>query len=356
MTKEGGGSEPPDRRRRRSSVTVSTEARALLGEFPIDETLAPGARNVAHCLGVARGEHLVLVVEIGHERIAAAILREAEAAGASVDAYLVDTPRVENALFVQRLLGRLEDAEVSALVSSISGMPVPFRRRLIPQPPSGRRHAHMVGIDERMMLQSMRADYDEVHRLGERVMAMLQPESVIEVESATGTQLRVQCHPGHRWRNASGIQREPGWSNLPGGELFTAPATVDGVVVPDGGMWLADGRAIPRTVRAVLRFAGGRLTGVEGVSEPAFLAMIDSEPQGRRVGQIGFGTNIAVLTPIGSLLQDLKMPGIHLTLGDPCPELTGADWECPFEVPVLLRRPDVRIDGQPVILRGRYVV
>src|SRR5690606_18089053 len=105
------------------------------------------------------------------------------------------------------------------------------------------------------------------------------------------------------------------------------------------------------------RFAGGELVDFEGrdLEEGRALAeAVESAPNGLRVGQVGFGTNTGVLTSIGSLLQDLKMPGFHVTLGYTCNELTGATWTSPIEVPLLVRRPDVLLDDTPLMVRGRY--
>jgi hypothetical protein len=66
------------------------------------------------------------------------------------------------------------------------------------------------------------------------------------------------------------------------------------------------------------------------------------------------GTNTSILTAVGALLQDLKMPGFHLTLGHSASAETGADWDTMIEVPALVRRPDVHVDGEPVMVRGRY--
>jgi leucyl aminopeptidase (aminopeptidase T) len=270
-----------------------------------------------------------------------------------VSAFVVGEDHARNDGFNARLSARLDDVDASVLVATVGGLPAEFRRRLLQTGPR-RRHAHMVGITDAMMQQSMRADYDEVHAIGERLRARFTPECSLKVETTAGTNLVVRTHPQHKWHNASGLLRGPGWANLPGGEVFTTPLTVDGLLVPDGGAFLPGGEDLSRGGRLRLRFARGILIQVEGPGADAFEDALRDTTNAMRVGQVGFGTNTSLLTSVGSLLQDLKMPGLHLSLGYTCGELTGATWTSAMEIPLLMRRPDVVLDETPLMVRGRY--
>ena len=57
---------------------------------------------------------------------------------------------------------------------------------------------------------------------------------------------------------------------------------------------------------------------------------------------------------IGILLQDEKVPGVHLAFGDPYGSQTGAAWKSRTHIDVLTRDCDVWIDALQVISRGRY--
>ena len=59
---------------------------------------------------------------------------------------------------------------------------------------------------------------------------------------------------------------------------------------------------------------------------------------------------------IGNLLQDEKIPGVHLAFGDPYGSQTGADWKSRTHVDVLTRECDVWIDQDQVISRGKYMM
>jgi leucyl aminopeptidase (aminopeptidase T) len=215
----------------------------------------------------------------------------------------------------------------------------------------------MVGIRPEMLRTSVRADADEVRNLSARLQEKLSEQKRFRVETTVGTHLDVRLDPSRPWVVHDGRLRERGWVELPCGEVFTSPASVSGVLVPDGGFWLPDGTASPPTVRLRLRFEGGELARVEGVDAAAaqtLLDQLDSVPEGRRVGRVCFGTNTGVLAATGARLQDTKMPGFHLVLGDPIAELTAAPWQCESEAFVLARRADVVAAGGPLLVRGRY--
>lgn len=324
---------------------------ALL-DTPKDPSLMPGARNaLAKALGLQPGQSFVLMAESGYEDVASAMLRAATELGLHTRTFMVDRETCERELFVERIVGELEESDGSALIASRTGLPPRFRQAIVAIR-GQRRHAHMVGVTPSMMRQSMRADYGEMHALGERLIERLSTAREIVVNSGVNEQLVLRPDPSHRWYNGSGLLRTPGFTNLPAGEVSTCPASVDGSIRPDGGVWLPKGPV--RDPRTSLSFREGRVVGIQGAERDEIRKLLSTDENGPRVGQMCFGTNINVLTPIGAMLQDSKIPGFHLILGYSCPEHTGAKWNSQVMVPMLVRRADVVVDGKPLLVRGRY--
>ncbi|HJK94965.1 MAG TPA: aminopeptidase [Polyangiaceae bacterium LLY-WYZ-15_(1-7)] len=331
---------------------MSQEAMSFLLGRSIDATLVPGALSaIEQALGLGVGQQLVLIVEAGCEEIGGALLRVAVDLGLRPHVYVVDRAQSELPAFLRRMELKLEEADGSILVGTTAGLDAGFRRHICTLP-GRRRHAHMVGVTPEMMRQAMRADWTEVHQLGERLARQLRGTRTLHVQSGPREHLTVRPDGRCRWHNGSGQLREPGFTNLPGGEVVTCPGDVEGSFRADGGVWIGD-RVLGRGSALTLRFAAGELVEVNGPEADALWEATEG-PNGRRVGQLAFGTNTSVLTPIGAMLQDLKMPGLHLVLGYSCPEQTGASWSSEVMVPVLCRRPDVSADGQPILVRGRY--
>lgn len=338
---------------------MSLDVGALIREHPVDALLIEGARNaIRTCLGLEAEQRLVLVVEAEHESLAAAFLLAADEVGARTAVRLVDARKAAHSPFVASLQEQLQDADASLFLGSIDGLPSSFRHAVINAGGARRRHGHMPGVTAAMMQQSMRTDYEEVRALTARLAARLEGDVTLHVRSPRGTDLHVRCAPSSAWYREDGVLHGPGWTNLPAGELLTCPLSVDGVLVPDGGVWDSHNQPVTHADRLQLRFEGGHVIAIDGSSgsDPeALLAQLDTAPNLRRVGQAAFGTNVGVVAAVGNVLQDLKMPGFHLSLGHTRPEHTGASWSCPFEVPLLMRRPDVTVDGAPLLKNGRFV-
>jgi leucyl aminopeptidase (aminopeptidase T) len=225
----------------------------------------------------------------------------------------------------------------------------------------GMRYAHMVGVTTQIMRQGMRADYKLVDQLSQRLCERMRTARSLRVTSQGGTALTATFDPELTWVKTSGLINRRYWSNLPAGEVFTTPASVDGTFVCDGtagdyfGPKYGDLSATPLR----LEIAGGRLraaTCARADLEREFWAYCHTDEHSDRVGELAFGTNIALDEMIGVLLQDEKIPGVHLAFGDPYGSQTGAPWKSRTHIDVLTRVCDVWIDDEQVIGKGRYLM
>ncbi|MFW6051771.1 MAG: aminopeptidase [Myxococcota bacterium] len=349
---------PPDNadRRRRQSITISFQAREYLASRQVDAPLAGGARNVLEgALGLTHVDGLVMVAHSTLETVAAAVYQTAEALGIEVAAYLVGEDDLRNDAFVNRLLEKLDEATVSILLAPEGALPDAFLDRVRPGEGANRRHAVMTGVTEGVMRQSLRTDFGELDERAARLTQRLASAQRLEARAATGTELQVAFGPALRWAGGSGrLLRGGGTTHLPAGVVYTSPARVEGTLVADGGVWLPRRQAALRRRRLVFRIEDGHVVAVEGAGREEVEETLAAAPNARRVGRVGLGVNAGILAPIGIRAQDLAIPGLHLVLGDPWPEQTGAAWTCALAVPLLVRRPDVTLDGVPILVRGRY--
>ena len=83
-------------------------------------------------------------------------------------------------------------------------------------------------------------------------------------------------------------------------------------------------------------------------------AYLDSAENGRRVGEFAIGTNIGLHKLTGNLLQDEKLPGIHVAFGNPYPAETGANWSSPLHVDVIPLRCTIEMDGEIIMTDGKF--
>src|SRR5215471_3620226 len=324
--------------------------------------LEPGARNAVEvCLAIQPHERVALIADRASGDVAASLAAALDEVGAPWEGVVIEQvagrpltaapPAVLDALEhadAGILCVQPQQGELGARMAIVS---VVERR--------GIRYAHMVGVTPQIMQQGMRADYRLVDELSSRLCERMRHARGLRVETPSGTSFTASFDPSLHWVKTSGLINRRYWSNLPAGEVFTTPASVDGVFVCDGtagdyfGPKYGDLSATPLR----LEIAGGRLqaaTCSRTDLEREFWSYCHTDEHSDRVGELAFGTNIALEDMIGVLLQDEKVPGVHLAFGDPYGSQTGAPWKSRTHVDVLTRECNVWIDDEQVIESGRY--
>jgi leucyl aminopeptidase (aminopeptidase T) len=223
------------------------------------------------------------------------------------------------------------------------------------------RHAHMVNIERRIMLDGMRADYDEVDRISTQIWRMAGAAKEIRARTAAGTDIKGRFSPDLKWVKTSGIISPHKWGNLPGGETFTAPYCVDGTFVIDGvvGDYLCEKYGDLRDNPLTIEVKDNRLRSASStnkVLETEFWNYCHTDENSDRVGEFAIGTNIALHDVIGNILQDEKIPGIHIAFGNPYAAHTGADWYSSTHIDVVGRNFDIWIDGVQIMRDGAFLL
>jgi aminopeptidase len=161
-----------------------------------------------------------------------------------------------------------------------------------------------------------------------------------------------------RWVPCTGIYRRPGtWGNLPEGETYTCPQSVDGTLVAHvvGDHFSERYGILREPLRVEIR--DGWATQIRCVNETLeseLTAYLDGAENGKRVGEFAIGTNIGLKRLVGNLLQDEKMPGVHLAFGRPYPEETGAAWSSPVHVDLVPSRCTITVDDEVIMNGGHF--
>jgi leucyl aminopeptidase (aminopeptidase T) len=328
------------------------------------EELVPGARNaIRTCLRVRPGERVVIVTDRETEEIAASLCDQAREAGAPVEVHIMEDyadrpmttlpPSIESAL---------EGADVSIYAGQPKEGELAFRRALTAVIDRRQiRHAHMVSISHRIMVEAMRADFDEVDAISRRVLERAVAARRIVATSPAGSRIEATFDPAIRWLKTSGIISTSKWGNLPGGEVLTAPARVDGVYVADGvvGEYLCARYGDLQKNPLKVTIENSRIVEIECARRDLvedFRAYTSTDENSNRVGEFAIGTNVAVSDIIGNILQDEKLPTLHLAFGHPYAEHTGAPWKSTTHIDVVGRRFDIWFDEDQVMAEGRFLI
>src|SRR5579862_8097154 len=152
---------------------TDAQSNRQLNIMPFDPQLTPGARNAVRvCLRVLPEEKVTVITDEASLEIAAAIVHELEDLGCPYRSFVLeDVAARPLGDFPQAIAHDLETSQVSIfavqaqtneLKSRMQMTDIVNRRKI--------RHAHMVNIDKRIMLEGMRADFHKVDRLSVNVM------------------------------------------------------------------------------------------------------------------------------------------------------------------------------------------
>jgi leucyl aminopeptidase (aminopeptidase T) len=348
--------------------------------YPLE--YSPGACNTIHtCLRIEPFEKVTLITDEATLQVAASLAVELERIGCEWNGFFLEA-ELEAALEANSPTGAkasrplaampasiLEDLE-SSQVSIFAAQPQPGesasrmemtevvnRRRM--------RHANMAGVTGDIMTQGMVVDFNEVDRLSQSVLERLRAATYLRATTPAGTDIHAQLSPAYRWFKTSGIIHPGRWSNLPGGECFTAPGEVNGVFVVDGvaGGPLDRRYGLLRAQPLTIAIEGNRIARAASANkslERDFWALTHTDANSDRVGEIAIGTNIGIERLIGNMLQDEKFPGLHLAFGDPFGAQTGAPWKSSTHIDVVALECSIWLgnaDGEVQIMRhGQFTL
>jgi leucyl aminopeptidase (aminopeptidase T) len=331
---------------------------------PASADLLPGAQNaVETCLSVRPGERVALIGDEASREVAASLEHALSNAGATVQCVLIEDVSARPMTAAPKgILEALDLADAGILCVQPQEGELPARMAIVELVERRRiRYAHMIGVTPRIMREGMRADYHQVDRLSQQLCERMNRAHALTVRTPAGTNFSASFDPALAWVKTSGLINPRYWSNLPAGEVFTTPLSVDGTFVCDGtaGDYFNGKYGTLERTPLVLEIQGGRLTSARcprSDLQSDFWRYCHTDQNSDRVGELAFGTNLGLREMIGVLLQDEKVPGVHLAFGDPYGTQTRANWQSRTHVDVLTRACDVWIDDEQVIAGGQYLL
>src|SRR5579871_3228505 len=335
-----------------------------LSVTPYDPEFTPGARNAVDvCLRIQPDEKVTVIADEACLGIAASIVAELEKRDISYNAFVLEEYAPRPLIDMPRpVLDDLESSQVS--IFAVRAQQNELRTRMQMTEVVNRkhiRHAHMVNIEPRIMLEGMRADFLKVDALSVRVMDIVTRAKTIRATTPAGTDLTAQLNPHYRWIKTSGIISTQKWGNLPGGEVFTTPLEVNGAFVIDGvvGDYLCAKYGNLRDTPLTIQVKGNRLISAESDNkelETEFWRYTHTDENSDRVGEFAIGTNIGLNGVIGNILQDEKLPGIHIAFGNPYGLHTGAEWDSTTHIDVVGTHFDIWADDIQIMRGGQFLI
>jgi len=329
-------------------------------------TIAEGVRQaVENCLKVRAGEQAVIITDEQTREIGEALKQAVEEITGPATFFVMEDFGSRPIDYPATIDEAIRAADVSIYAAQgAKGELQTFRRHLLKAVEANTklRHAHMIGITPEIMADGMCSDYVEIQRISKLVYEKVKDARTIRVQTGKGCDITGRFSPDLKWVISDGNILPGKFKNLPDGEVFTAPETVDGVLVVDGCLGdyfterygslagtpvtiqIEDGRAI----RASLKCEN------EALRQDLDAYLFETDGNSNRVGEFAIGTNTGLTKLIYNLLQDEKFPGVHVAFGYPYPSKTGATWESKAHVDGVLVAPTITVDGDVLMEKGEF--
>lgn len=344
------------------------QSAAQLLSIPYPAEFEQGARSaVTTCLRIEASEKVTLITDRATLEIGASLAAQLDQNGCKWNAFVLEdlAPR-PLADMPAAVLEDMESSHVSIFAVQVQANELRSRMQMTDVVNRRHmRHAHMVNITAEIMCQGMRADFNLVDRLSQKVLERVRNATRIRATTAAGTDISAEMNPGYKWFKTSGIISPEKWGNLPGGECFTSPGEVNGRFVVDGvvGDWLCARYGLLESTPLTIEIRGNRILSCDSENkqlEADFWAYTHTDENSDRVGEFAIGTNLGVERVIGNILQDEKFPGIHIAFGNPYGEHTGAPWRSGTHIDVVGLRFNIWLDsdaGSEQIMRdGKFLI
>ncbi len=211
---------------------------------------------------------------------------------------------------------------------------------------AGVRTASMPGVTEQMMIEGgLTANPREVVEHTRRLAETFKGASEIRLVSDLGTDISFEVDAS-KWNLDVGCCQQQGCStNLPAGEVYTAPENCKGTVVIDGSM--GGLKLLKHPIK--IRVEEGRAVDVQGDRAKEVLKIINPlGDEARNIAELGIGTNPRARI-IGVVLEDEKVRGTaHIALGDN--STIGGHVVAGVHLDAIIRKPRVFADGHEIDL------
>jgi aminopeptidase len=317
-------------------------------------------------MGLNPGEKVLIVSDRAENAVGIALRKSAGKITGSSNVTLILLEDVSSRplkALPEKIASKVPEANVTFWAAQSLPGELVARRKFVEIAKTYARHGHMPNVTVQLMEMGMCSDYNRVYDLTHKIYELVRKARKIHVANRFGVEIDAEFDPSWRWRPADGRYHDKGrWGNLPEGETYTAPKLVNGKLVTNLlGDWFSEKYG---NFKETLSFNVensminiGSLKCDNPRLKSDLLQYLATDPNSVRASEFALPTNPELMSmpTIGNLLQDEKAR-VHIAFGDPYRDDTGAPWNCPTHVDMLLEECDLFADGLQVLKNGNYVV
>ena len=336
----------------------------------IDSAEVAGAKQIVQrCLGLTKGQNLLIFADKTTSDVASIIAEAAEQSSVPVTIIFVPVSlqrRIPGEMELS-LLAQGAAREAWAILNCVNSLAecTPFRKFILETQWSARtKVGHMPGANLKV-LQLASADFNKLTtdcHLVEMAMARgRRLEFISRANNGTHHSLTTDIGGWERLPVASdGVISNGVWGNVPSGETYIAPieGSAEGSIVINGSI---PGLLIKRNEEIVIHFHRGWVVSItpEDNHTALFLkkeqierALEAGDENWRNLAEIGIGLNPAVDRLTGNMLFDEKKAGTaHIALGSNT--FMGGIVNSKIHCDMVVRAPTILVDGTTIVKNGK---
>ena len=309
---------------------------------------------VNQVLSVQKGETVLIVTDTDRPRtITQALAYSAMSAGAEVVVVTMEPQEIGGQEPPAPVAAAMAAAQVVINQSTQSLTHTAAVREAMR---SGARIANLRNMTEEMMVVGgIRADYQQVRRITERLARLLTEADAIRITTPEGTDVTMRSR-GRVAIAQTGFVTKPGeLSGLPDGEATLAPleGATEGVAVAP---YIADSLGLI-TEPFRMEIAQGRITNVTGGRQAVELRQLltqHDEAGYNAASQFALGTNPACRVMPNTREVSKKLGTAHFAIGDNIS--LGGQSKSSFHIDFVFLCPTVHLDGTCILKDGQYQI
>lgn len=311
-------------------------------------SLRAGAETIVkQCLDVGRDEHVLVLNDSNDQELIDALLEvlEEEAGLALLKEY--KEPESHGVEPPEEIAKAMKDADVVIAPTVKSLSHTDARRKACD---AGTRVVTLPSISKEIWNDSLKADYERVKEISDKVYRMLENTDKVRIETPSGTELELEIDIDTYHTDTGLLQNKGAFGNLPAGETDGASINANGTLAIDHCVVSGEGSELEIRDNEVVAYRGE-----EGTRMQEGLSRLECA---KNVAEFGFGTNPEA-SLIGNPLQDEKVLGtVHIAVGDNSSYVSderevdcGVHWDCVCVEPTVWFDDEKVLDeGEPVFL------
>jgi leucyl aminopeptidase (aminopeptidase T) len=305
---------------------------------------------VRECLDVKSGEEVLVISNPATRELGERLRSESAAVGADAVLAVMDERSSHAAEPPESLAAAMAASDV-VLAPTVQSLSHTAARKAASE--RGARIGTLPGVTEDMLARVMSADMEGLRRKGRALADALTAASEARITCPNGSELRLGLEGREAISDAGELSAPGAFGNLPCGEGFIAPVegSCEGPLVVDGSIAAVGIPDEPVT----LTVAAGRLADATGEAGARLMELLTEHgPEATTVAELGIGSNEkAELT--GNVLEDEKILGtVHVAFG--ASAAIGGTVQVPVHLDCVVVKPDVVLDGAPVVRAGELLV